>query len=815
MGWELWTLEGISHTVNGVEQALQADATVLSTTPIQQLVVDNHVLETLKSLSGVDIAPIVNSLGETIGYTAKGSGTANGVTGLSNTWTEIHKTAVTVTQDLIDSGRPLLEGGDTSSLNVGDVITRVAPSVTGGVGGLAGTGVGLTALGPVAGPAIAAGLGVLWGNALYELNPTFWTGVAEALTTAGKMFGDKVITFFNSKGESFYDEETINIIKDHLIRDGYLSEGEPQFKTWNYTGDRSRFNNPNAKVITGTLIIQRPNNTLAISAKDYGVILESMSGGRDIRAFAQSSPSVRLEYSNPATPSRTETDKYGPYLTHYGTPYYLGNTHGALSSELTIIPEVSIGSQADIATILFDGPVAPDQALAPIVNTLPYVPNGTAPDGSSSPQVTPVDTSKTSPLQNPVTTSSSNPQADPYPYYDPRVTPHGQSQGQTDVEVLPINPYPDPNPQTDPSTNPDPNPTDLPNETDQPEELDPTPIGPTNPPLNPDIPNPPAPPSPPTGSGGDDGNGDTGTTIDPTPLLPPPMEGLGNIYNPSSAAMHALAQYMWSSTTIEDIKKLFQNPTDGIISFMKLYVTPHTGGTANICLGYLDSQVPAPLVTSQVKEVNCGTVHIPLNYGNATDYPPYTSAQAYLPFIGIVQLNPYDIVDSDVNIKYRVDCYTGACVAQIKCSRYDMDAKLYEFSGNCAQQLPLTSGSFVQAVGNTIAGAVMGGITGGPIGAAIGAGAALIHSNVEVGRSGNLSANAGILGSRVPYIILTRPLAVDAAAYPSYYGYPANKTVYLSNCSGFIKVKDIILHCSCTDEERDEILSLLKSGVYF
>jgi hypothetical protein len=248
---------------------------------------------------------------------------------------------------------------------------------------------------------------------------------------------------------------------------------------------------------------------------------------------------------------------------------------------------------------------------------------------------------------------------------------------------------------------------------------------------------------------------------------------------------------------------------------MKLYVTPHTGGTANICLGYLDSQVPAPLVTSQVKEVNCGTVHIPLNYGNATDYPPYTSAQAYLPFIGIVQLNPYDIVDSDVNIKYRVDCYTGACVAQIKCSRYDMDAKLYEFSGNCAQQLPLTSGSFVQAVGNTIAGAVMGGITGGPIGAAIGAGAALIHSNVEVGRSGNLSANAGILGSRKPYIILTRPLAVDAASYPNYYGYPANKTVYLSNCSGFIKVKDVILHCSCTDEERDEILTLLKSGVYF
>lgn len=814
MGWELWTLEGISHTVNGVEQALQVDATVLSTTPIQQLVVDNKVLETLKSLSGVDIAPIVNSLGETVGYTARGSGTANGVTGISNTWTEIHKTAVTVTQDLIDSGRPLLEGGDTSSLNVGDTITRVAPSVASGVGGLAGTGVGLTALGPVAGPAIAAGLGVLWGNALYELNPTFWTGVADALTTAGKMFGDKVLTFFNSKGESFYDEETINIIKDRLIQEGYLSDGEPLYKNWNYTGDRSKFDNPNARVTTGVLISNRGSYTVTMAAKDHGVLSTGNGSSVFIRPYARSNPVTNIDYSNDI-PSQVNTTKQGPYYTHNNTQFYVGPSYSVLSNQLEIIPEGSIGSIADIGTIIFDGSVSPDQALVPIAKTLPYVPNGTAPDGSPSPQVTPVDTSKTSPLQNPVTTSSSNPQADPYPYYDPRVSPHGQSQTQTDVEVLPVNPYPDPNPQTDPSPNPDPNPTDLPNETDQPEELDPTPIGPTNPPLNPDIPNPPAPPSPPTGSGGDDGNGDTGTTIDPTPLLPPPMEGLGNIYNPSSAAMHALAQYMWSSTTIEDIKKLFQNPTDGIISYMKLYVTPHTGGAANICLGYLDSQVSAPLVTSQIKEVNCGTVNIPLNYGNATDYPPYTSAQAYLPFIGIVQLNPYDIVDSDVNIKYRVDCYTGACVAQIKCSRYDMDAKLYEFSGNCAQQLPLTSGSFVQAVGNTIAGAVMGGITGGPIGAAIGAGAALIHSNVEVGRSGNLSANAGILGSRKPYIILTRPLAVDAASYPSYYGYPANKTVYLSNCSGFIKVKDIILHCSCTDEERDEILTLLKSGVYF
>jgi hypothetical protein len=188
--------------------------------------------------------------------------------------------------------------------------------------------------------------------------------------------------------------------------------------------------------------------------------------------------------------------------------------------------------------------------------------------------------------------------------------------------------------------------------------------------------------------------------------------------------------------------------------------------------------------------------------------------QIYLPFIGIQNLNPFDIIESSIKCTYKIDVYTGACIAQLNVARNGLNGVIYEFAGNCAYQIPLTSGNFLQAVANVIGGAVGGGVLGGAPGAVLGAGRALLHSNVDIARSGNLSANAGILGNRKPYFIITRSIPDDALNYSKYYGFPANKTIYLNDCSGFTRVKDIILHTSATQEERNEIMKLLKTGVY-
>jgi hypothetical protein len=71
-----------------------------------------------------------------------------------------------------------------------------------------------------------------------------------------------------------------------------------------------------------------------------------------------------------------------------------------------------------------------------------------------------------------------------------------------------------------------------------------------------------------------------------------------------------------------------------------------------------------------------------------------------------------------------------------------------------------------------------------------------------------------MLGTRTPYIIITRAVSADAANYSYFYGYPANKTVYLRNCRGYVRVKNIILHTSATEAEKAEIEELLKKGIY-
>ena len=81
-------------------------------------------------------------------------------------------------------------------------------------------------------------------------------------------------------------------------------------------------------------------------------------------------------------------------------------------------------------------------------------------------------------------------------------------------------------------------------------------------------------------------------------------------------------------------------------------------------------------------------------------------------------------------------------------------------------------------------------------------------------RSGGLGSNAGAMGSRVPYLIITHPVTYNAVGYNRQYGYPLNETVVLGSLSGYTRVKDIHLSgIPCTDDELEQIEALLKDGV--
>lgn len=311
---------------------------------------------------------------------------------------------------------------------------------------------------------------------------------------------------------------------------------------------------------------------------------------------------------------------------------------------------------------------------------------------------------------------------------------------------------------------------------------------------------------------------DTGETPTPIPpIISGSSNGLWSIYNPSESELQSFGAWLWSSDIIDQIVKMISNPMDAIIGLHTIYVTPPTSGTATIKAGYLDSGVSAAKVSNQYTSIDCGTVTIPEKYQNALDYD-YTRVSIYLPFIGIVPLNTRDVMGASLHLTYRVDVLTGTCLAQIRVTKQNSNAVLYTYSGNCAVQIPLTSGNYgtlltglLSAVGGVVASVASGGAA---LPAVAGIGSAALNSHTNVSQSGNLGSNAGALGIRKPYVIITRPTPYNAENYPSFYGIPSQKYVMLGNVSGFTKVREIhVENINATNEEKSEIESLLKGGV--
>ena len=347
---------------------------------------------------------------------------------------------------------------------------------------------------------------------------------------------------------------------------------------------------------------------------------------------------------------------------------------------------------------------------------------------------------------------------------------------------------------------------------------------------NPDIPPVliPTSPNPNPGNDGQDKGDDDNTRPDegtPTPTPIPPIVDIGGsasalytVYNPSKNNLNALGAYLWTSDILEQLVRIFtNNPMDAIISLHSIYCSPSLGGNSNIKLGYLDagSGTNCPTVNSQFVSIDCGYVDIPEYFGDCRDYSPYTNVTIFLPFIGFRTVKTEDIVAGRVNIKYNIDVLTGSCVAIVSVRKKGVSHTLYTFEGNCSMSLPLTGADHTRMIAG-LSSAVLGGVTGGVAGAVMGGVNAMASGSFQanIQRSGSFSGNAGAMSIKKPYIIVNRDYIYDAESYNELYGFPANISTRLGDCSGYNRVKSVHVDSisNATKEEKDEIESILRSG---
>ncbi|MBQ1297749.1 MAG: hypothetical protein IIY21_27165 [Clostridiales bacterium] len=356
-------------------------------------------------------------------------------------------------------------------------------------------------------------------------------------------------------------------------------------------------------------------------------------------------------------------------------------------------------------------------------------------------------------------------------------------------------------------------------------------------------------------------------------IVPSSGSGFIHVYNPTPAEFVAFGHWLWVTYADATIDKIWNNPFDGVLGAHELYATPGVSGRDNIRSGFLVCPTSANLVPNRYTEIDCGTVVVPEFYGNYLDYSPYSQCYIYLPFIGINEVSIDDIVGHAVNIRYRVDSYSGACIAMIYVAKQGYRNLCYQFAGNCAVEVPLAGGSQAaikagmmqaEAYGRAtvqsaqiqktakigtgivqgahagagagafnpvagIVGGLLGGLAGGAAGyiqgaadygaAKLSAGAmqeaARVANKSSVQHSGQFGASHGAMGLKVPFIMVRNPIQVKVTNYNNDYGFPAHKRVIIGGCTGYLRVKEVnVVSAHATNEEKIAIEEALKNGVY-
>lgn len=297
---------------------------------------------------------------------------------------------------------------------------------------------------------------------------------------------------------------------------------------------------------------------------------------------------------------------------------------------------------------------------------------------------------------------------------------------------------------------------------------------------------------------------------------------LFNVYHASLSNIQSLNSFLWSDNWIVNFKKNFSSPMECIAG---LHILPLSllGSSDSIKLGGLDTEITSERLTSFTKLVDCGSLDLSEYWGNFLDYEN-TTVKIYLPFVGFQLLETKKIMGARLHIKYRVDILSGDFQCFIKRTKDGNEHVLYTFSGNMAISLPLSqsnNSSIMNSVLGLTAGAITSAVTGSPmpvgmavstVGLAMAQNASGIDSRTII-HNGSYGGNKGYLGEMTPYLIIERPTQQIPSNYNNFVGIPSYFRATLSSCSGFTKVQDVHLICSGDDEDRNEIIALLKGGV--
>lgn len=241
-----------------------------------------------------------------------------------------------------------------------------------------------------------------------------------------------------------------------------------------------------------------------------------------------------------------------------------------------------------------------------------------------------------------------------------------------------------------------------------------------------------------------------------------------NLYRVTNSEMKqlAVARFVDSEGTTVDYGEFIT----------QLYVLPFEisrdiiGERDNIILGNYDSKVESTMLIDSKLYIDGGIITVPNKYNNVYDYLN-TTCTLRLPFFNPIILDVDNVIDKTISIQYIVDLYSGNCTVNISSSF--TGEIIHSETTNIATQIP-----FIQKQNNSIV-------------------------NQLSNANENLIDNAFIeIVRNIPYY------ANDI------FGKATIVFDTVGSVTGYCEISDIQLITTATNEEKEEIETLLKNGVF-
>ena len=215
------------------------------------------------------------------------------------------------------------------------------------------------------------------------------------------------------------------------------------------------------------------------------------------------------------------------------------------------------------------------------------------------------------------------------------------------------------------------------------------------------------------------------------------------------------------------------------------------------------------------------TVSIPWQASDWRRNAPYHEIFLYIPYVGLVSISPSDVQGlSSLTVSVVIDKTSGDSIFYV---HDGSNTKVFgQYHTNLGASYAIGSSNVTPVQGATALASTVAGVAGsvltGGLSTALSGASFLGLANAINGQPSTIGSNSGGAGLGISGGVKCFTIFHDTTVAPSSIsdtaGTPANQVLSLSGVSGYVRTANASVSGSMTDDERQEINTLMNGGIY-